>query len=82
MASERIELETKPDKCPHCGSAPVAEILYGFPNFNDELEQKLNANEIVLGGCCISGDDPEWQCPQCNLYIFRKPVGTVDLGKE
>ena len=80
MAEERIERESKPEKCPQCGCTPVAEILYGFPDFSGDLEQQLDTNEIVLGGCCISGDDPEWQCPRCFLGIFRKPKESNGIG--
>lgn len=46
------------DRCPDCGSGKVARILYGLPEFDDELERKIEAGEVVLGGCVITGDDP------------------------
>jgi hypothetical protein len=33
--------------------------MYGYPLFSEELEQKLEAGKITLGGCCISDDDPK-----------------------
>ena len=46
-------MTSKPDECPECGSTKVASILYGLPSFDEELEQQLNAEEVVLGGCTI-----------------------------
>lgn len=72
MFTNRIELARKPAKCPKCKNKPVAVILYGFPAFSGELEQKLDAGLIVLGGCKISGDDPAWKCAKCGQEIYRK----------
>lgn len=72
MCSNRIELARKPVKCPTCQSKPVAVILYGFPAFSSDLEQKLSAGLISLGGCSLSGDDPAWRCATCGQEIYRK----------
>lgn len=58
-------MTSKPDRCPECGSAKVASILYGLPDFSDELERELNAEEVELGGCIIMDDDPLWHCVEC-----------------
>jgi hypothetical protein len=55
----------KPDQCPECSSNEVASILYGFPDFSEDLERSLESGEIVLGGCTISDDDPVWHCVEC-----------------
>jgi len=39
---ERVERARKPAKCPSCGAAPVASILYGLPAFDDNLEQAID----------------------------------------
>jgi len=26
----------------------------------------------MLGGCCITDDDPKWQCADCQTVIYRK----------
>ncbi len=31
--------ETKPKNCPVCGSEKIADILYGYPLFSDELKK-------------------------------------------
>lgn len=62
----------KPRKCPACGSKRLAEILYGLIIYSDQLKQDLEAGKITLGGCCISDDDPAWQCADCNEKFYRK----------
>jgi ribosomal protein L37AE/L43A len=70
--TERIELPRKPRKCPVCSHEQVARIMYGLPTFDDQLEQQLQAGAITLGGCCITDDDPSWECTNCEQKIYRK----------
>jgi hypothetical protein len=58
-------MNEKPDVCPKSGSGRVAYILYGRPDFSEELERELDAGEVVLGGCVVMGDDPSWHCVEC-----------------
>ena len=64
-----------PDKCPECGSAKVASILFGLPMFDEELKRQLNAGEITLGGCCTTGDDPLWHCNGCHHRWGKREAG-------
>ncbi len=68
---ERIELPSKPRKCPVCGSGPVARIMYGMPAFSEELERELREGKTSLGGCCVSDDDPDWECTACGRRMHR-----------
>lgn len=52
--------------CPFCGSTNVAEILYGLPVFSDKLDEDIKRGKVVLGGCCISNNDPDNHCNNCN----------------
>ena len=70
-------------KCPRCGSKDTARILYGMPVFSDELQEKMDAGKIVLGGCCISlinvnGMNVMWQpsrhCNHCKKDFGMPPV--------
>jgi len=72
--STRLERAQKPRKCPECGHAPLASILYGMPAFTEELSHKMDEGRITLGGCCIGDEDPAWECTRCGLQIFRKKV--------
>jgi len=49
---------TKPDKCPICESKSIAEILYGLPVNSEELSKDLEKKRIVLGGCCVTENEP------------------------
>lgn len=63
----------KPRKCPNCGSATAASILYGMPNPSEELIKKEQRGEIVFGGCVIEldGNQPSWQCPKCEMSFYK-----------
>ena len=62
------ELPSRPVKCPACGRRKGALIAYGMPMPDDwpELEKKMAAGAVVLGGCCITGEDPEYKCTACD----------------
>jgi hypothetical protein len=55
-----------PSECPACHAPRVARIQYGLPVFTPELEQELDEGRTVLGGCCIFGNDPQWECLECH----------------
>jgi hypothetical protein len=64
--NKRYESDKKPESCPADGSKKVAQILYGlYRKYSPELMQKIKDGKIVLGGCCISDDDPSWRCINC-----------------
>jgi hypothetical protein len=58
-------MKDRPKHRPKCGLNKVVSILYGLPMFDEELERKLDAGEIVLGGCCVFGNDPTWRSVSC-----------------
>ena len=51
-------------KCPKCGDQLV-EIVYGMPG--PELFEASERGEVILGGCCITGDDPKYHFNKCKL---------------
>lgn len=68
----RVDRIRKPKNCPKCGKAPLASIVYGMPIMNAELERKLKEGKATLGGCCVSDEDPTWECTHCGLKIYRR----------
>jgi hypothetical protein len=52
----------KPPKCVACGATTVP-IVYGEPP--RQLGEQAARGEIILGGCVIGEDDPEWGCVEC-----------------
>jgi|SRR5690625_1586009 len=57
--------ESRKIYCPRCQSPSNALILYGLPDFSDELKAKLDSGHYVLGGCVLLGDDPTRECHDC-----------------
>lgn len=46
-----------------CGASEVLRIVYGLPDV--ELAEEAELGKVALGGCVITGEDPEWQCAKC-----------------
>jgi primosomal protein N' len=67
-----------PYRCPECGSDKIADVLYGLPAFSTSLRKKIEDHKIVLGGCCVSGNDPTWVCAACNTKIYRMKIDFDD----
>lgn len=53
--------------CPNCASSSTCRIMYGMPDYTPELEQKLEAGKVHLGGCIIEVDSPNRHCNECEL---------------
>lgn len=68
-------------QCPKCGKNLV-EIVYGMPA--PELFEAAERGEVILGGCCFSGDDPKYHCKNCNIDYSRdlKKADESDPGVE
>ncbi len=50
-------------ECPSCGASKVLRIVYGLPGL--ELAEDAQRGKVALGGCVITGEDPEWRCAKC-----------------
>jgi ribosomal protein L37E len=70
--SARYEYARKPKKCPACGSSRVATILWGMRIPSERESRAIDAGIAVLGGCCLTGDDPKWTCSECGVPIYPK----------
>ena len=54
--------------CPSCrSSAEPLRIGYGYPG-NDLFEAEQRG-ELVLGGCLIGPESPEFQCRDCGSAL-------------
>jgi hypothetical protein len=52
-------------KCPKCSSSKgVIKIVYGMPA--PDIVDKAEDGKIMLGGCCVTDDDPDWHCKECH----------------
>ena len=54
---------TDTTRCPECEGTDVVPIVYGFPG--PDLADAQNRGEVELGGCVVTGADPEWRCKVC-----------------
>lgn len=66
-----------PPPCPRCDSTNVAAYIWGMPAFG-EIEQDLKEGKVILGGCEVCGDEPEWRCNHCGLEFGG--TGPMDDG--
>lgn len=71
MEEKRVA-KRKPRRCPACGSARVATILWGLPAGSPALDRDLEAGRVALGGCCVGDDDPAWACADCGAEVHRE----------
>lgn len=60
--------------CPNCQSEDIITITYGTPSIGSlsspskkdlEFLEKLEHDEIVLGGCAIRPENPAYYCRAC-----------------
>ena len=65
---DSILVKRKPAKCTVCG-CKVVPIVYGEPSC--ETFQKADRKEVMLGGCIITGDDPDWECIECHTKYIK-----------
>ena len=63
------------EQCPCCGSRRIAKILWGRPDFTEDLLKKLDEGKIVLGGCMPGGAD--FECKDCGKR-FRGELSRMD----
>lgn len=64
-----ILVKRKPAKCSVC-KGKVVPIVYGEPSC--EIFQKADRKEVVLGGCIITGNDPDWECIECHTKYVKE----------
>lgn len=64
-----------PRKCPACRTKLV-RIVYGMPD--EDLFEEAQQGKVLLGGCCISFNDPTWGCAHCGWEY----IPPLDLSEE
>lgn len=50
--------------CPNCDVGILRPIIYGLVR-RGELREKADRGEIVLGGCQVGENAPDWACLEC-----------------
>jgi hypothetical protein len=70
MAEMRKRVRLSTASCPSCGGiGGLKKIVYGMPNSDFDFER------YIVGGCVISGDDPEIGCETCGWEGKRGECG-------
>ncbi|MEO5986932.1 MAG: hypothetical protein ABIW50_07605 [Candidatus Limnocylindria bacterium] len=59
--------ETPAPACPSCGSTDALRILYGLPT--PEAVEASERGELVIGGCLIGGESPDFECRGCGAPL-------------
>ena len=72
----------KPKKCRFCSSLRIATISYGYPCMDEEMERRLQAGTLSLGGCVIGIDDPAWECSDCKIQMWRRKRERLESSKK
>jgi hypothetical protein len=63
--------------CPACAAdIEPLPIVYGYPS--SELFNEAEAGRVQLGGCVISGEDPDYVCPSCDASLWDTARGLSD----
>lgn len=76
MNTKPIVVKRKPIKCPYCGFRPVGTILRGLPAFDEEMEKDIDSGKIIIGGCVVTLNQPQWACKNCGAE-FRKEINVL-----
>ncbi len=59
----------KPRLCKFCKSTKIAPILYGEPM--EHIMKEAEEGKVIIGGCCLRGDDPMWGCVDCGMEFYK-----------
>jgi len=51
--------------CPQCKSKNIAHIFWGYPADMDKYFKGIGSGKFAAGGCCVSNNDPKWECNEC-----------------
>ena len=58
-------------RCPRCSSDEVLRVVYGLPS--EEMIEESIAGRVLLGGCAVWPESPDWQCVACG-HEWRERV--------
>ena len=56
--------------------------------FSEQLEKDMADHKIILGGCCVTGNDPSAHCNACGKdfgkppYLRRRKGQALDAPRE
>lgn len=68
------KLMREPRSCPACEDDTLRPIIYGLVT-GGELHEKADRGEVVLGGCQVGQDAPDWECGTCGRHYQADQLG-------
>ena len=69
-------------KCPFCGSTRLGHIIYGLPDYTEELMRRIENEEVYMGGCLIMEGYPEYHCYACGQNVGKRPAFYARRGTK
>ena len=69
-------------KCPFCGSTRLGHIIYGLPDYTEELIRRIENEEVYMGGCLIMEGYPEYHCYACGQNVGKRPAFYARRGEK
>ena len=69
-------------KCPFCGSTRLGHIIYGLPDYTEELIRRIDNEEVYMGGCLIMEGYPEYHCYACGQNVGKRPAFYARRGEK
>ena len=69
-------------KCPFCGSTRLGHIIYGLPDYTEELIRRIENEEVYMGGCLIMEGYPEYHCYACGQNVGKRPAFYARRGTK
>lgn len=66
-------------RCPNCKSENVLPIMYGYPTY--EAFQRAERGEILLGGCEVTFDQPDYGCVDCKYRWSKRTLPFTAIKK-
>jgi hypothetical protein len=58
-------------KCKKCGGGKILPVVYGLP-LPDTFARAIRG-EILLGGCVMFGNEPDYKCGECFTVFTPEP---------
>ena len=59
-------------ECLCCGGEKIVPIFWGYPGDVDHVLKLVEKERLVLGGCCVSDNDPAFGCLDCGLWFGNR----------
>jgi len=42
-----------------------------MPAYSEKLQKDIKKKKVILGGCSVSGNDPDYKCVDCKTDFYK-----------